>query len=82
MKTAISIPDDIFEEIEELSKELRCSRSRILTDAAREYIEKMKNRKIFEALNEVYAEKETKQESRVRKMGKRRYAKAVKKEKW
>lgn len=38
MKTAISIPDDLFREVEACTRRLRVSRSRLFTDAAREYI--------------------------------------------
>lgn len=82
MKTAISIPDDIFKDIDKLSKELHCSRSQILTDAAREYIEKLKNERILEALNKAYSEKETDQEAELRRKGKKHYAKLLKGERW
>jgi hypothetical protein len=38
MKTAISIPDDLFEEVERFSRRLKVSRSRLFTEAAREYL--------------------------------------------
>lgn len=38
MKTAISIPDDLFDEVERFSKRRKVSRSRLFTDAAREYL--------------------------------------------
>jgi metal-responsive CopG/Arc/MetJ family transcriptional regulator len=38
MKTAISIPDALFHEIESCSRHLRISRSRLFADAAREYL--------------------------------------------
>ena len=38
MKTAISIPDDLFQEVETCTRRLRVSRSRLFADAAREYI--------------------------------------------
>lgn len=38
MKTAISIPDDLFHDIEACTRRLKVSRSRLFTDAAREYI--------------------------------------------
>ncbi|HDO25124.1 MAG TPA: ribbon-helix-helix protein, CopG family, partial [Nitrospirae bacterium] len=75
MKTAISIPDKLFKDIERLSKELNLPRSRILAEAARDYIEKQKNKKILEALNKVYSEKETGEEKKLREKGKKRYAK-------
>jgi len=50
MKTAISMPDDLFKDIDKLSKKLNCSRSHLLTNAAREYIEKLKNKNITKLL--------------------------------
>jgi hypothetical protein len=61
---------------------MHCSRSQILADAAREYIEKTKNRRILEALNKVYEEVETEQEVEMRKRSKKRYAGLIKKNKW
>jgi metal-responsive CopG/Arc/MetJ family transcriptional regulator len=38
VKTAISLPDDLFEQIDQCSRQLKVSRSRLLADAAREYL--------------------------------------------
>ena len=38
MKTAISIPDDLFRAIEECARRLKLSRSRFFATAAREYL--------------------------------------------
>lgn len=38
MKTAISIPDELFHQIDLCSRRLKVSRSRLLADAAREYL--------------------------------------------
>ncbi len=43
MKTAISIPDDLFHEVERCSRRLRVSRSRLFADAAREYLAKRRD---------------------------------------
>ena len=43
MKTAISIPDDLFHEVERCSRRLRMSRSRLFADAAREYLAKRRD---------------------------------------
>ncbi len=82
MKTTISIPDGIFKDIEKLSKELHVSRSRILTDAAREYIEKTNNLRILEALNNAYSEKESKEETALRRKSREKYSKLLKDESW
>ena len=38
MKTAISIPDDLFREVEACSRRLKLSRSRLFAAAAREFL--------------------------------------------
>lgn len=38
MKTAISLPDDVFREIDACAKRFKLSRSGVLTAAAREYL--------------------------------------------
>lgn len=38
MKTAISLPDELFEEIEACAREMKTSRSRVLTVAARDFL--------------------------------------------
>jgi metal-responsive CopG/Arc/MetJ family transcriptional regulator len=38
MKTAISIPDDLFRDVEACSRRLKVSRSRLFATAAREYL--------------------------------------------
>jgi metal-responsive CopG/Arc/MetJ family transcriptional regulator len=38
MKTAVSIPDDLFEQAEELARRGKESRSQLFADALREYV--------------------------------------------
>ncbi len=82
MKTAISIPDDLFEDIDKLSKKLHCSRSKIIANASREYIDKLKNKKILDSINKVYSEKETANEVNLRNKSKKYYSKLLKDERW
>ena len=58
MKTAISIPDDVFADAEELARELKKSRSRLYVDAVREYIARHSAESITEALDRVCDEVE------------------------
>ena len=56
MKVALSIPDDIFESAESLSKRMRVSRSRLYATALAEFVAKHRGRKVTERLNAVYAD--------------------------
>ena len=82
MKTAISIPDELFNKVDELASELHLSRSQVFTDAVIEYLERQQNLKILEAINKVYSEDETEVEKRLREEGKKHYAGLLKDEKW
>ncbi|MCI0441664.1 ribbon-helix-helix protein, CopG family [bacterium] len=82
MKTAISIPDDVFEEISQAAEEDNISRSKLFTDAVRRYLEYRKNQKLLSELNKAYSENESKEEIEVRKRSKRYYANKIAREKW
>ena len=59
MKVALSIPDEIFESGETLSKRLGVSRSRLYATALAEFVAKNRGRKITERLNTVYASEDS-----------------------
>ncbi len=67
MKTAISIPDDLFKEVVKLASENKTSRSQIFSIAVKEYLEKIKSQKLLETLNKVYSEEETDDEKLLRR---------------
>jgi metal-responsive CopG/Arc/MetJ family transcriptional regulator len=80
MKTAISVPDEIFKEIEEVTKEFDCSRSQVFVMAVREFLERRKSKKVLEALNETYRGTETREEVRARRQAKAYHARKMRKE--
>ena len=53
MKTAISIPDDLFADAEQLARELKKSRSRLYGDAVREYVARHSTESITDSLDRV-----------------------------
>jgi hypothetical protein len=56
MKTAISIPKDVFEKAERLAKRARKSRSQLYCEAIREYVARHSPDEITEALDLVIEE--------------------------
>lgn len=58
MKTAISIPDDLFEKAEELAERLEVSRSQLYARAISEYTARHSSQQVREKLDELYAEVE------------------------
>jgi metal-responsive CopG/Arc/MetJ family transcriptional regulator len=55
MKTAISIPDPVFEEAESLASDLGISRSELFTKAIASFIESQKYKSVTAQLNAVYS---------------------------
>lgn len=56
MKTAISIPDDVFDRAEHLSHELGMSRSEFFTTAARRYADELDSAETTRAIDAVVDE--------------------------
>lgn len=54
MKTAISLPDPVFEAAEQLARRLRVSRSQLYAEAIGRFIAEHRGRGVTELLNEVY----------------------------
>ena len=53
MKTAISIPDDVFADAEKLARALKKSRSQLYSHALKEYVARHAADRVTEALNRV-----------------------------
>ena len=60
MKTAISIPDDIFTFAEQFAKRQHLSRSELYTRAVSEYVEEHKTMQVREKLDEIYSTESSK----------------------
>jgi metal-responsive CopG/Arc/MetJ family transcriptional regulator len=54
MKTAISIPDSLFEVIEETAKEMGVSRSKLFSLAVKEFLKDRNIENVTNRLNECY----------------------------
>ena len=82
MKTAVSIPDEMFREIERFAKEHNYSRSEVFATAVQEFLKKRESQKLLDDLNNVYSEMESSEEKTLRKKVKKYYSKKVLKEKY
>src|SRR4030067_1397926 len=83
MKIAISIPDNIFREVKRIAEEQKRSRSEVIVEAVKAYLERIESRRIVDSLNEVYATPETEEERATRAADMELYIRTVlEKEKW
>lgn len=65
MKTAVSIPDELFEKAEKVAKDLGLPRSQLFAKAIEEFIDQHSRENLTERLNSVYMKENinSKQES-------------------
>ncbi len=56
MKTAVSIPDEVFEEAERLARRMKKSRSQLFSHALQEYVARHATDHITETLDQVCAQ--------------------------
>ncbi|MBZ5521454.1 MAG: hypothetical protein LAP21_04270 [Acidobacteriia bacterium] len=56
MKTAISLPDDLFRQAETTARRLKISRSQLYATAIAEFLDRRRTSKVTERLNEIYSQ--------------------------
>ena len=59
MKTAISIPDDIFQSAEEFSRNHKVSRSALYTAAVKAYLARHRGENVTSQLNAIYSHEDS-----------------------
>jgi len=59
MKTAISIPDEVYHSADQLAKRLGMSRSELYSKAVSNYINAHKNEAVTKALDQIYAKEKS-----------------------
>ena len=60
MKTAVSVPDDLFRLAEAAARRLRVSRSQLYATAISEFLDRQQASSITERLNQVYSRRPAK----------------------
>ncbi len=55
MKTAVSLPDNLFRRAEAVARRLRVSRSQLYATAISEFLERRRGESVTERLNAVYS---------------------------
>lgn len=58
MKTAVSLPNDLFFTVERIRKKQKIKRSSFITLAVKEYIKKAQEFQLLNSINEVYSNSE------------------------
>lgn len=66
MKTAISLPDEVFEDAEKLARRMKMSRSALFAEAVAEYVARHEADSVTEAMNGVADSLDTRLDSPVK----------------
>lgn len=77
IKTAISIEESLYRQVERLAKEMEVSRSRVFAVALQSFLRQRQNRVLLDELNAAYAEPPSASEKRVQKGWRRRHRRKV-----
>ena len=71
MKTAVSIPDEVFKKVERLTRRTRRSRSEVFSAALKEYVARHTPDEVTEAMNRVCEQLDDQQDVFVAAAGRR-----------
>ncbi|MEO5894216.1 MAG: ribbon-helix-helix protein, CopG family, partial [Vicinamibacterales bacterium] len=71
MKTAVSVPDDVFEKVERLARRAKRSRSEVFSAALREYVARHAPDEVTEAMDRVCLAVNAQPDLLVREAGRR-----------
>jgi metal-responsive CopG/Arc/MetJ family transcriptional regulator len=78
IKTAISIDKRLFDQVEDVAHELNTSRSRVFSLAVTEFIQRLKNQKLLEAINAAYDDVPDEKEESLKSMMRSQHLKMLK----
>lgn len=56
IKTAISLPESLFEEAEVVANEMKVSRSKLMAIALEEFVRRYQNQQLLAEINDAYAD--------------------------
>lgn len=82
VKTAISMPEGLFKELEAAAEEMQLSRSKVFALAVKEFLRERENRRMLEQLNRVYGVEPDEEERNLAKAMKSRLRRIMAREEW
>lgn len=82
VKTAISLEENLFNQVNQLANDLQVSRSKIFTLAVKDYLKKQESKKILAQLNAAYGDSPGKEEDVISKAMQKKQHKIVGQESW
>lgn len=82
VKTAISLEEDLFNQVNKLAADLHVSRSKLFTLAVKDYLKKQENKKLIVQLNAAYSDSPSEEEKVISTAMHRKQRKIMEQESW
>jgi len=82
VKTAISLDEDLFNQVNELANDMHVSRSKLFTLAVKEFLKKQENNKLLAQLNAAYSDSPSEEETSISKAMRGKQRHIVEQESW
>lgn len=82
VKTAISLEKKLFDQVNELAKEMHVSRSRLFTLAVKEYLKKYENKHLLAKINAAYDDIPIEEEGKIFRAMKQKQRRIIEVEPW
>lgn len=82
VKTAISMDEELFNQVNRLAHDLRISRSRLFTLAVRDFLQHQENQALLARLNNAYSGQANEEEQKISRSMQDRHKKMVRQEPW
>ena len=80
IKTAVSLREDLFEQVEALASEMKISRSRLFALAVEEFLQRYQSQQLLERINAAYDEAPDPSEQALRRRMRRQHRQIVESE--
>jgi metal-responsive CopG/Arc/MetJ family transcriptional regulator len=77
VKTAISLPESLFEKVNSLARDLQISRSRLFVLAVEDLIRRRENQQLLEAINAAYDDLPYEEEAILRRHMRKKHKKLI-----
>ena len=82
IKTAISMQEELFKEVNKLAGELHVSRSRLFVMAVQDFIEKKKSHNLLSQINNAFSDHPDSEEIKLQSKMRKKQARKLEKESW
>ncbi|OGP92508.1 MAG: hypothetical protein A2Z19_00300 [Deltaproteobacteria bacterium RBG_16_54_18] len=82
VKTAISLDEELLEEVDKLSHDLHVSRSKVFSMAVKDYLKRQENQSLLARLNEAYEDLPNDNEEKIARLMRRRHHEIIEQEPW